>query len=189
MILSRFASIPIAFWSQRLASLLCRTPYGVLYHPCIREVFLFLLTCLHLQVLIRTKQVFLIGTKQVCFLSMSDMLKRPASKSETNCSKRVRPLSSWELQSPYVHPRRYTCTIAERFTTTFVGTFTCRWLINFPALRLFKCTWIIIWPCQETVFIDYKGQVYVEKHLLCQVCMHIYHVLSPKIIFSIQVQT
>jgi len=73
VILSRFASIPIAFWSQRLASLLCRTPYGVLYHPCIREVFLFLLTCLHLQVLIRTKQVFLIRTKQVCFLSMSDM--------------------------------------------------------------------------------------------------------------------
>ena len=26
-----------------------------------------------------------------------------------------------------------------------------------------------------------RGQVYVEKHLLCQVCMHIYHVLSPKI--------
>ena len=23
------------------------------------------------------------------------------------CSKRVRPLLSWELQSPYAHPRRY----------------------------------------------------------------------------------
>ncbi len=28
--------------------------------------------------------------------------------SETNWSERVRPLLSWELQSPYAHPRRYT---------------------------------------------------------------------------------
>ena len=146
MILSRFASIPIAFWSQRLASLLCRTPYGVLYHPCIREVFLFLLTCLHLQVLIRTKQVFLIGTKQVCFLSMSDMLKRPASKSETNCSKRVRPLSSWELQSPYVHPRRYTS--AQEFVLLGWST-TCfkqrAQIVSCPFNSGLQCTVTIVW--------------------------------------------
>ena len=33
--------------------------------------------------------------------------KVEASESETNCSKRVRPLSSWELQCPYTHLRRY----------------------------------------------------------------------------------
>ncbi len=34
------------------------------------------------------------------------------------CSKRVRPLSSWELQSPYVHPRRYNRPALARPTQT-----------------------------------------------------------------------
>ena len=28
-------------------------------------------------------------------------------KFKTNCSKRIRPLSSWKSESPYAHPRRY----------------------------------------------------------------------------------
>ncbi len=39
--------------------------------------------------------------------ALTGKVKRPASESETNCSKREWPLLSRELQSPYAHPRRY----------------------------------------------------------------------------------
>jgi len=38
---------------------------------------------------------------------MSGLINPTPALQVYNCSKRVRPLSSWELQSPYMHPRRY----------------------------------------------------------------------------------
>ena len=62
-------------------------------------------------------------------------VKRPASEPETNCSKRVRPSLSRELQSPYVHPRR--CT--DRASINIDSLLKQRWCVATKRCMLHGC--------------------------------------------------